>query len=190
VVQAATKYIIGHSDAMLGVATCKDVATYRTLKEAANWVGHGVAPDIVWTAHRGLRTLPVRLEQHYKAGLVLAKWCETRPEISNVLHPALQSHPDHEIWKRDFSGATGLFTIQLDTTDKARAIKFVEGLRLFGMGFSWGGFESLALISDPSHARTATQWTDKRILVRLHAGLEDIDDLLEDLEQSLTAAFQ
>lgn len=189
VAQAATKYIIGHSDAMLGVVTCKDADTYRALKEAANWVGHGAAPDVIWMAHRGLRTLPVRLERHQENGLRLARWLEGRAEVSAVLHPGLQSHPDHAIWRRDFMGATGLFTIQLNSTDKQRAVRFVEALRLFGLGFSWGGFESLALIADPSGARTATNWSDRRILVRLHAGLEDPDDLLADLEQALEAGF-
>ncbi len=190
VAQAATKYIIGHSDAMLGVVTCKDADTYRTLKETSNFMGHGVAPDIVWVAQRGLRTLAVRLEQHQTSGLEIARWLEAQAEISAVFHPGLESHPDHAIWKRDFTGSSGLFTIQLDTNDKARAAKFVESLRLFGMGFSWGGFESLALISDPNGVRSATNWNDDRILVRLHVGLENTSDLLEDIDQALASAFR
>ncbi len=189
VAQAATKYIIGHSDGMLGVVTCKDADTYRAMKEASNWVGHGVAPDIVWMAQRGLRTLPVRLQRHHENGLELARWLEGRSEIARVLHPGLPSHPDHAIWQRDFTGATGLFTVQLDTTDKAQAVKFVEALHLFGLGFSWGGYESLALMADAAEARSATEWSDPRILVRLHAGLEDAGDLIADLEQALDAAF-
>lgn len=190
VMQAATKYIIGHSDAMLGVVTCKDVDTYRQLKEAANWVGHGVAPDIVWIAQRGLRTLALRLERHQQNGFALARWLEAQPEISAVLHPGLESHPDHALWRRDFTGASGLFAVQLDTEDKARVTSFVDSLRLFGLGFSWGGYESLALIADPRGARTATTWSNPRILVRLHAGLEDPDDLIADLEQALACAFR
>ncbi|QHQ35428.1 cystathionine beta-lyase [Algicella marina] len=190
VMQAATKYIVGHSDATLGVVTCKNIEAYRELKEAANWVGYSVAPDITWVAQRGLRTLPVRLEQHQANGLAIAEWCQAQPEVATVFHPGLASHTDHLLWKRDFTGASGLFAIQLETRDKTQAVTFVEALELFGLGFSWGGYESLALISDPRSCRTATSWEDDRIVVRLHAGLEQAADLTADLEQAITTAFR
>lgn len=184
VVQSATKYIIGHSDAMLGLVTCGE-DHYGTLREAANWLGYRVSPDDVFLAARGLRTLPVRIEQHGRTALALATWLEGLPQVRAVLHPALPSHPDHAVWKRDFTGASGLFSIILETTSMARAVAFVEALRLFALGFSWGGFESLVLIGDPAHARTATEWRENGILVRLYAGLEHVEDLKADLAQAI-----
>jgi cystathionine beta-lyase len=189
VVQAATKYIVGHSDAMLGLVTVADAAHHRALREAANWLGYRIAPDEVYLAARGLRTLAPRLKQHHRTGLDLARWLEAQPGIARVLHPGLPSHADHAIWARDFSGASGLFSVVLDTTDRATAIRFAESLALFGMGFSWGGFESLVLLGDPAHSRTATRWEDARQLVRIHAGLEDACDLQADLAQALARCF-
>lgn len=185
VVQAATKYIIGHSDAMLGLVTCHDEAHYGALREAANWMGYRVSPDDVFLAARGLRTLPVRIGQHGRTALALAEWLEGLPQVRAVLHPGLPSHPDHALWKRDFKGASGLFSIILDTASMERAVAFVEDLRLFGLGFSWGGFESLVLIGVPAHARTATAWNEDGILVRLYAGLEHVEDLKADLGRAI-----
>lgn len=184
VAQSATKYIIGHSDAMLGVVTA-GAEHYRALREAANWVGYHASPDDIFLAARGLRTLATRLKQHEASGLALAGWLETMPQVRRVIHPGLPSHPDHAIWKRDFTGASGLFAIVLDTSSMPQATVFIESLKLFGLGFSWGGFESLVLHGDPAHARTATSWTENGVLVRVYVGLEHVEDLKRDLANAL-----
>ncbi|WP_414831825.1 cystathionine beta-lyase [Afifella sp. YEN Y35] len=188
VVEAATKYVVGHSDAMIGTVTAACEEHHRLLRQAANWLGYRISPDDVYLAARGLRTLGVRLERHYRTGLALAEWLESQPQVRRVLHPALASHPDHALWRRDFSGASGLFAIELDAT-KAGATAFVEALQLFSQGFSWGGFESLVLLTDPGHARTATRWEAEGSLVRLYAGLEDADDLKADLKSGLDRLY-
>lgn len=184
VVHAGTKYIVGHSDAMLGIVVVKDQKHYRALRQASNWLGYHVSPDDIFLASRGLRTLAVRMERHQQNGLALAHFLSQQPAVRRVIHPALPDCPGHAIFKRDFSGASGLFAAVLSTSlEKATA--FVDSLSLFGIGFSWGGYESLALVCDPSHARTATQWQERGILVRFHAGLEHQDDLLDDLATAL-----
>lgn len=184
VAQSATKYIVGHSDAMLGLVT-SGAEHYRPLREAANWLGYHASPDDVYLAARGLRTLATRLRQHHESALALAQWLETQPQVRRVLHPGLPSHPGHALWKRDFKGASGLFAIVLNTSSMQQATAFIESLTLFALGFSWGGFESLVLHGDPAHARTATQWTEEGALVRLYIGLEHIDDLKRDLARGL-----
>lgn len=184
VVQAATKYIMGHSDGMLGLVSAGE-AHYTALRAAANWLGYRVGPDDIFLAARGLRTLPVRMREHGRNGIRIANWLENHPKVKRVIHPALASHPDHAIWQRDFSGASGLFAIVLKSRHKAAATIFAEALNLFGLGFSWGGYESLVLPGNPAGARTATQWQETGALIRIAIGLEDPADLEADLEQAL-----
>lgn len=183
-IQAATKYIAGHADLMLGVITAR-AELWRPLKRTAHGFGHAVAPDDCYLALRGLRTLAVRLARHQESALALARWLQTRPEVERVLHPALPEHPGHAIWRRDFAGSSGLFSVLLKPVSEAALAAMLEGLRLFGMGFSWGGYESLIVPCDMRRARTIEPWTAPGPLLRIHAGLEDPEDLIADL----TAGF-
>jgi cysteine-S-conjugate beta-lyase len=177
---SATKYIGGHSDVMMGVAVCTD-ESFMPVRVAATQLGNHAAPDDSYLALRGLRTAGVRMKQHEAQGLKLARWLEGRPEVARLLHPALPSNPDHELWRRDFTGASGLFAVVLQKDIPENAIAaMLDGMELFGMGASWGGFESLILPAHPERIRTAVPWTEGPVL-RLHAGLEDIDDLIDDL---------
>jgi cysteine-S-conjugate beta-lyase len=180
---AATKYIVGHSDVMMGAATTHDKYWTR-LRRTAQQLGQVVSPDDAYLAARGLRTLEVRLKQHEQSALAVAHWLKERPEVSKVLHPALPDCPGHEIWKRDFKGSSGLFSFALAEGDEGSRAAFIDALALFGIGYSWGGFESLALPVDPGKYRTATDWTMKGALVRLNIGLEDFDDLIADLAKA------
>ena len=179
-VQAVTKYIAGHSDVMMGSVVCSE-ATWLQFKAAYEAFGMFAGPDDMNMALRGLRTLDVRLERHQKNALVVAQWLRGRDEVATVLYPALSNAPGHEIWKRDFTGASGLFSIVLKPFAEEAVTKMLDGLELFGMGFSWGGFESLVVPFTPN--RTATQWTAEGPCLRLHIGLEDPFDLIADLEQ-------
>jgi cystathionine beta-lyase len=134
---------------------------------------------------RGFRTIDVRLERHWRSGVEIARWLEERPEVARVIHPALPSHPQHALWKRDFLGACGLFSIVLKPYPKAAVAAMIEGLELFGIGASWGGYESLVLPFDADKARSATAWRPEGPTVRLHIGLEDVGDLTADLEAGL-----
>ncbi|WP_422344590.1 cystathionine beta-lyase [Parasphingorhabdus sp.] len=180
---AATKYIVGHSDVMMGAATTHDKYWTR-LRRTAQQLGQVVSPDDAYLAARGLRTLEVRLKQHEQSALAVAHWLKERPEVSKVLHPALPDCPGHEIWKRDFKGSSGLFSFALAEGNEGSRAAFIDALALFGIGYSWGGFESLALPVDPGKYRTATDWTMKGALVRLNIGLEDSDDLIADLAKA------
>jgi cystathionine beta-lyase len=181
---AATKYVGGHADVMLGAATA--TADYYDRVQTATWdLGFAVSPDDAWLGSRGLRTMEVRLRQHEKSALKVAHWLKGRPEVGRVLHPALPDCPGHEYWKRDFKGSSGLFSLELKGAAAVRRDAFVDSLELFGIGFSWGGFESLALPVDPH--RTVTEPPAKN-LVRLHIGLEDPDDLIADLAAALDQA--
>ncbi len=182
-VQAATKYIVGHSDVMMGTIATSE-ALWPKIRQSAADLGANCGPDDVYLALRGLRTLGVRLRQHHENGLVLARWLQSRPEVSRVLHPALPEDPGHALWKRDFTGACGLFGVVLNPAPQAAVEAMLDGMTLFSMGASWGGFESLILPTNPAAIRTATSWEEGPSL-RIHAGLEDTGDLIADLESGL-----
>jgi len=185
-IQSGTKYIGGHSDTMLGAVAANN-ATARRLNETVYEMGLCVGPDDMFLGLRGLRTLGVRLAQHFAAGMKVARWLEARPEVLRVLHPALESHPGHAIWKRDFTGACGLFSVVFKPAPVAAVHAFLNKLTLFGIGASWGGFESLAIPFDCAPVRTATLWAPGGPTVRLHIGLEDVSDLIADLERGFAA---
>lgn len=184
VVQAITKYVGGHSDLMMGSVTA-NTRWLPALKAATYRLGQCVGPDDAMLALRGLRTLAVRLERHYASGLKVAEWLAQHPLVERVLHPALPGCPGHEIWKRDFKGATGLFAFILNRGSRADLAAMVDHMHHFKMGFSWGGYESLILPIDPSSIRTATKWQTAHPMLRLHIGLEDPHDLISDLSQGL-----
>ncbi len=178
--QAATKYIGGHSDIMFGTISA-NARAWPQVAETIRLLGVCAGPDDVFLALRGLRTLAVRLAQHHRSGIEMARWLAARPEVVTVLHPALESHPGHAIWKRDFTGASGLFSVVLKPKPQAAVDALLDTLKLFGMGFSWGGFESLAIPFDCTTYRTATKWAPGGPALRLHIGLENVDDLKADL---------
>lgn len=180
-IQAATKYIVGHADAMLGSITSTARAAPH-IARSKDLMGVCPGSEEAYLGSRGLRTLATRLAQHQKSGIEMASWLEQRPEVARVLHPALPSHPQHAIWKRDFLGASGLFSIILKPVTQTQLAAMLDGLKLFGMGFSWGGYESLVIPFDPTGYRTATKWEAEGPALRLHIGLEDVNDLKADLE--------
>ena len=185
-IQAATKYIVGHSDVMLGTASANE-QHWPQLREHSYLMGYCASADDAYTALRGLRTLSVRLKQHQQSALKVANWLAQRPEVETVLHPALPSHSGHSIFQRDFSGSNGLFSFVLKQGSQQQVEAFIEGMAHFKMGFSWGGYESLITATmKVQNLRTATTWPYSGPLIRLHIGLEDADDLLDDL----AAAFQ
>ena len=184
--QAATKYIGGHSDIMFGTISA-NARAWPMISEAIRLLGVCAGPDDVFLALRGLRTLAVRLAQHHRSALEIARWLETRPEVLRVLHPALESDPGHAIWKRDFTGASGLFSIVLKPAPQKAVDALLNAVKLFGMGYSWGGFESLIIPFDCSPYRTATKWAPGGPALRLHMGLENVDDLKADLERGFAA---
>jgi cystathionine beta-lyase len=181
---AGTKYVGGHSDVMLGSVTA-DADWYPRLERTSWDLGQTVGPDDAWLCSRGLRTMAVRLRQHEASALRIARWLGEQPQVAAVLHPALSDCPGHDLWARDFKGASGLFSFVLKGGDDAGRTRFIEALELFGLGYSWGGYESLVVPADPERLRTATRWTSEGPLVRLQIGLEDADDLIEDLAAAL-----
>ncbi len=183
-IQAATKYIVGHADAMLGTITAATPELWLTVKTSLATFGASPGTEEMYLGLRGLRTLPVRLRQHAETAMRLTTWLEARPEVDRVLYPPLPSDPGHELWKRDFTGGCGLFGVILEPAAKAAVDAMLDGYSHFKLGFSWGGFESLVIpTSGHSIIRTATAWAPAGPSLRFHAGLEDADDLLEDLER-------
>lgn len=179
-IQAATKYIVGHADAMLGAVTANARAA-KFIDDAKERLGTCPGSEETYLGLRGLRTLAVRLQQHQRSGIAVAEWLAARPEVDRVLHPALPNDPGHAIWKRDFTGACGLFSIVLKPVPQKALAAFLDGLKLFGMGYSWGGYESLVVPFDPTSYRTATRWQGPGPALRFHIGLEAVDDLIADL---------
>jgi cystathionine beta-lyase len=185
-IQAGTKYICGHSDVMLGTISA-NAALWPRLKETVTTMGLCVGPDDMYLALRGLRTLGVRLERHRQSALLVARWLRDRPQVRRVLHPALEDDPGHAIWRRDFTGSSGLFSVVLEPVGDAAVRAFLDALELFGMGFSWGGYESLVILFDCAAYRTATRWAPGGPALRFHIGLEDPADLIADLERGFAA---
>ena len=185
VIEAATKYICGHADVMLGVVTVSTEEQFQQIKWTANALGNCPGPDDCYLGLRGLRTLSVRLERHQRNALKVAEWLQARPEVDRVLYPALPDDPGHDLWKRDFTGASGLFGVVLKGVSKDAVAKMLDGMDLFAMGASWGGYESLMIPTDPGRYRSASEWPPAGPSLRLHIGLEDLDDLIEDLEKGL-----
>lgn len=181
-INAATKYVVGHSDAMLGVVTVR-TELFEKVKLAANFTGNCPGAEEVYLGLRGMRTMSVRLARHGENALKLAKWFLGRPEVHRVLYPPLPDDPGHAIWKRDFAGAAGLFTVVFRPFEKSALAAMIDGLEHFGLAASFGGYESLVLPIDPGPLRTATKWEEPGPAVRFHIGLEDPDDLIEDLEK-------
>ena len=183
--QALTKYVVGHADALLGSVTAND-ATLESVKDTHAQLGHCAGPDDIYLALRGLRTLPTRLAQHARNALDIATWLNSLPFVQDVLYPALPGAPGHDIWKRDFKGGSGLFAVRLAPCSEDQLAAMLDNMRLFGMGYSWGGFESL--IVPAAVKRTAETYEETGQLLRLHIGLEDVDDLKADLADGFTRA--
>jgi cystathionine beta-lyase len=181
-IEAGTKYLSGHSDLMLGLVSANP-AWWRKLRSTFDAFAMCAGPEDVFLALRGLRTMELRLREAERQGLALAHWFTTRPEVAQVLHPALPGAPGHDIWKRDFLGASGLFSIVLKPFSSKAVAAMLDGLELFGMGYSWGGYESLVIPFDCATYRTATTWNPGGPALRFQIGLEDIEDLKEDLER-------
>jgi cystathionine beta-lyase len=181
---ACTKYVVGHSDVMLGSVTAAP-GHFARLRDTSFQLGQIASPDDCWLASRGLRTMAIRLKQHQVSALEIAHWLQDQPEVATVLHPALPSCPGHEHFVRDFKGSSGLFSFVLNGGDDAARARLIDGLEHFGIGYSWGGFESLALPVDPQRHRSVTRRADAGPMVRLQIGLEDPADLIADLARGL-----
>lgn len=180
-INACTKYIVGHADAMLGAITANGEAA-RAIEKSRMVLGGCPGSEETYLGLRGLRTLAVRLARHQASGLAVAEWLAGRPEVARVLHPALPSDPGHALWKANYKGASGLFSIVLKPVPRSALAAMLDGLSLFGMGYSWGGYESLMIPFNPKTCRTATNWTAEGPALRLHIGLDDPRDLIADLE--------
>ncbi len=185
--QAGTKYLSGHSDCLIGTLTSDSAATAKAIYNCLLQIGANVSADDAWLTLRGIRTLSTRLARHQETALTLARWLEKRSEVAQVLHPALKGAAGHALWKRDFSGASGLFGVVLKPVELGPLKAFFNALRLFGMGWSWGGYESLCVHVRPEASRSAAPWKETGPVLRLHAGLEDGDDLIADLDRAFAA---
>ena len=185
-IHAATKYPAGHSDVLLGTVSANERAWER-LHETFLTLGCCAGPDDTYQVLRGLRTMGVRLERHQRNALEIARWLEAQPGVARVLHPALESCPGHEFWKRDFSGASGIFSVILDGGGQKEAHAFLDALEIFGLGYSWGGYESLAVHCNLSD-RVVAKGPYPGPLLRLQIGLEDVEDLKADLTRALAAS--
>jgi cystathionine beta-lyase len=185
-IEAGTKYLGGHSDLLLGLVSANE-RSWKRLRDTFDAMAICAGPDDVFLALRGLRTLGVRLAHHQEAALRVARWLEQRPEVLRVLHPAFESNPGHALWRRDFTGSTGLFSVILKPVPQRAADAFVDALKLFGIGASWGGFESLVIPFDCTTYRTATKWNPGGPALRFHIGHEDVGDLIADLENGFRA---
>jgi len=183
-IQSATKYISGHSDLVMGVITCSG-EHYKRLSQTYKNLGMTPSGDNCFLALRGLRSLAVRLSRHYENAMKVATWLKAQPEVHEVLYPALPGAPGHDLWKRDFLGACSLFGVVLKTEDSRKVAAMFDGFELFGMGYSWGGYESLAVPVQLGKGRTATEWKYPGTLIRIHVGLEDVDDIIADLAAGL-----
>ena len=184
-IQAATKYIVGHADALIGTVAANE-AHHKTLRHVHGLIGFCAAPDDIYLALRGLRTMPTRLKQHRQAALDIATWLQALPFVRRVLYPALPDAPGHDIWQRDFTGAAGLFSVELDPCSETQLAAMLDNMRLFGMGYSWGGFESLIVPCEIT--RTATTFATDGQMLRLNIGLEHVDDLKDDLRDGFARA--
>jgi cysteine-S-conjugate beta-lyase len=181
-IHAGTKYIVGHSDALMGLVVTNEKYWLPVRRAVADY-GYCVSPDDCYLALRGLRTIGVRMRHQQQSALTVARWLQTRPEVLRVLYPALESDPGHALWKRDFAGAASLFGVVLKPVADDAVADMIDELKIFGIGSSWGGFESLCIRANPAKGRTATKWSPGGPLIRLHIGLEDTADLIADLER-------
>ena len=183
-VHASTKYHGGHSDVMMGAIICNE-HTYDRIKTISGSFGNHAGPDDVYLTLRGLRSMGTRMDRQYKNGLEIARWIAEQPAVTRVMHPGLETDPGHAIWKRDFTGASSLFGFVVEETNKTKIGAFLDGMEFFGMGSSWGGFESLLIPCFPDANRTVTDWNPCGQTLRIHIGLEDPSDLIADLEKGL-----
>ncbi len=185
-IQALTKYVAGHSDCLLGLIAAKTEADWKQIDKVHRAFGTGhCSAEIAYLAARGLRSMPARLALHQDNALKMAHWLESQPEVLKVHFPALESHAGHALWKRDYTGTTSLFAFELPNRNRKKLAEFLDNLRFYGMGYSWGGYESLLVPKSPQTTRPYSGWDNDHQLLRIHVGLEHIDDLIEDMDAGI-----